>query len=148
MSNLLKITVSALLIVLAASTAMGGSPSVADDCPCKESINKLISTYDTDARFRELLDAAFANMQQTPPDYPVRNPWIGKSFPDLVSFMEQWCAFLPQMHGSKDDGLKYIQDMALFYYDNPFGVAFVQLSPGERDHRTIRPRARGLHGQP
>ena len=45
--------------------------------------------------------------------------------------MERWCTFLPQMHGSKDDGLKYIQDMALFYYDNPFGVAFVQLSPGK-----------------
>ena len=46
--------------------------------------------------------------------------------------MEQWCTFLPQMHGSSDDGLKYIQQMALFYYDNPFGVAFVQLSPGRK----------------
>jgi phosphatidylserine decarboxylase len=119
-----------MLILLAASTAMGASASVSDDCPCKDSINKLISTYDTDARFRELLDAAFAHMQQTPPDYSARNPWIGKSFPDLVSFMEQWCTFLPKIHGSSDDGLKYIQEMALFYYDNPFGVAFVQLSPG------------------
>ena len=68
MSSLLKVTVSTILIVLWASAAMGASPSVADDCPCKDSINKLISTYETDARFRELLDAAFANMQQTPPD--------------------------------------------------------------------------------
>jgi len=47
---------------------MGETPTVSDDCPCKDSVNKLVSTYETDAHFRELLDAAFANMQQTPPD--------------------------------------------------------------------------------
>ena len=95
---------------------------MADVCPCKDSINKLIAVYDRDAHLRGLPAAAFANMQQTPPDYSARNPWIGKSFPDLVSFMEQRCTFLPQMQGSSDDGLKYIQQMALFYYDNQIGV--------------------------
>ena len=130
MTRMTKVSFLACAIVLTASAALAASASVPATCPCSESISKLVTTYDADPKFRELVDAAFANMQQTPPDSGARNPWIGKSFPDLVSFMEQWCTFLPEIHGSSDNGLKYIQDMALFYYHNPFGVAFVQLNPG------------------
>lgn len=125
-----KATLSALLVIIFATPSLAASATVSKDCPCADSINKLITTYDTDARFREMTDSAFKNMQQTPPDYSVRNPWIGKNFSDLTSFLEQWCTFLPEIHGSSDNGLEYIQNFALFYYDNPFGVTLVQLSPG------------------
>ncbi len=127
-----KVIILTMVMLLVATITFAASAKVADDCPCKESINKLVSTYDSDARFNELLNMAFANMQQTPPDYSARNPWIGKKFPNLVAFLEEWCTFLPEIHGSSDSGLKNIQDFALFYYDNPFGVAFVQLAPGRQ----------------
>ena len=87
----LKTTLTAFLVLLLSANAFGGIPKISEDCPCSKSINKLITTYETDARFKELLDASFANMQQTPPDYSARNPWMGKSFADLPKFFEQWC---------------------------------------------------------
>ncbi len=126
---LLKTTLTTLFITIIATSAMAAA-KVSKDCPCADSINKLITTYDSDARFKELLDSAFKNMQQTPPDFSVRNPWIGKELPDLVKFLEEWCTFLPEIHGSEDNGLANIQDFALFYYKNPFGSSLVQLTPG------------------
>lgn len=105
--------------------------AAAQDCPCADSIAALEKAYASDAAFRQLVDAAFANMQQLPPEYPKGNPWIGKSFPDLVAFLREWCTFLPEVNGSHDDGLKYIQNFAWFYYKNPYGYVFVQQSPGK-----------------
>ncbi len=100
-------------------------------CPCEDSIAALEKTYASDPAFKQLADAAFANMRQLPPEYPDGNPWIGKSFPDLVKFLREWCGFLPEVHGAHDDGLKYIQDFAWFYYKNPYGFVLVQQSPGK-----------------
>jgi phosphatidylserine decarboxylase len=102
------------------------------NCPCYESIKKLEETYysKNDVKFKKLLDSAFKNMHQLPPEYPDGNPWIGKNFSDLLIFLNEWCTFLPTIDGSHDDGLKYIQDFAWFYYQNQDGVDFVQQSPG------------------
>ncbi|WP_415406144.1 phosphatidylserine decarboxylase [Sulfurovum sp. CS9] len=102
------------------------------NCPCYESIKKLEETYysKNDVKFKKLLDSAFKNMHQLPPEYPGGNPWIGKNFSDLLIFLNEWCTFLPTIDGSHDDGLKYIQDFAWFYYQNQDGVDFVQQSPG------------------
>ena len=117
-------------MALTASVALAGAHRVSPQCPCAKSIEKLGQTYRSDSAFKQLLDAAFQNMQQLPPAYPDGNPWLGKDVSDLMRFMEKWCTFLPSISGSHDDGLKYIQDFAWFYYKNPFGRVFVQLSPG------------------
>ena len=128
--NLLSgILIFLVLVFGVADLAQAGLKKVGNDCPCSESINRLVTTYETDARFKELVDAAFRNMQQAPADY-AKNPWFGKGVRDLVAFLEDWCTFLPDIHGSADNGLANIQDFAMFYYKNPFGVALVQLSPG------------------
>lgn len=78
-----------------------------------------------------LVDEAFKNMQPTPEGYRVGgNPWVGRSFSDLVPFFVQWCTFLPEAKGSSDNGLKYIEQMDLFAYRNPFGRTAFQTSPG------------------
>jgi len=109
------------------------------NCPCYESIKKLEETYysKNDVKFKKLLDSAFKNMHQLPPEYPDGNPWIGKSFSDLLIFLNEWCTFLPTIDGSHDDGLKYIQDFAWFYYQNQDGVDFVQQSPGREIMRNF-----------
>ena len=120
-----------LVLVLTVGPAWAEAPQVSSTCPCASSINKLIKTYQRDPGFKSLLDAALANMQQLPPQYPRGNPWLGKDLAFLVQFLEQWCTFLPQADGSHDDGLQYIQDFAWFYYQNPFGLVFVRLAPGK-----------------
>lgn len=102
------------------------------NCPCYESIKKLEEAYysKNDVKIKNLLDSAFKNMHQLPAEYPDGNPWIGKNFSDLLIFLKEWCTFLPTIDGSHDDGLKYIQDFAWFYYQNQDGVDFVQRSPG------------------
>ncbi len=109
----------------------GTALAAEEKCPCEDSITALEKTYASDAAFKQLVDAAFANMKQLPPEYPQGNPWIGKSFPDLVAFLREWCAFLPEVEGSHDDGLRYIQNFAWFYYKNPCGFVLVQQSPGK-----------------
>ena len=125
---ILPALVTALILMAWATPAFS---QVSPQCPCAQSINKLLDTYSSDQNFKKLLDAAFANMKQLPPQYPQGNPWLGKDLKHLARFLEDWCTFLPAIHGSHDDGLKYIQDMAWFYYQNPFGRVFVQLSPGK-----------------
>ncbi len=100
--------------------------------PCYESINKLEKAYySTDnTAFKDLLDSAFENMQQLPPEYPDGNPWLGKTFSDLVIFLNEWSTFLPTATGSHDTGLKYIEGFVWFYYQNQYGIDFVQKSPG------------------
>jgi len=98
--------------------------------PCKGSIGKLEHAYKNDRKFRVLIDSAFENMRQLPQGYPGVNPWIGKEFKDLAAFFGDWCTFLPGIKGSHDDGLKYIQEFAWFYYQNEYGMKFVKESPG------------------
>ena len=126
-----KAVMALAALFFSVSLAAAGAPQASPGCPCAKSINKLAATYQKDPAFRQLLDAAFKNMQQLPSQYPKGNPWLGKNVSNLVSFLESWCTFLPSINGSHDDGLKYIQDFAWFYYQNPFGKVFVQLSPGK-----------------
>ena len=123
-------TALAALVALGSAPALAEGPRAPESCPCAASINKLARTYETDAQFRGLLEAAFANMKQLPPGYKGGNPWIGKDISYMVKFLTDWCTFLPTSDGSHDDGLKYIQGFVWFYYKNPFGVVLVQTSPG------------------
>jgi len=106
------------------------SEPTSSSCPCSESIKTLKNKYSTDSDFHNLLNNAFINMQQLPPEYPKGNPWIGKRVSDLVQFFGEWCTFLPTIDGTHDTGLEYIQKFAWFYYKNQYGVQFVQQSPG------------------
>lgn len=93
--------------------------------PCQGSIDQLLTNYREDSAFRALTDRSFSNIQPLPGKYGP-NPWIGKNIDDLAEFFSQWCTFLP----AHDEGLKYIQKFAWFYYQNEYGVAFVKRSPG------------------
>ncbi|WP_432735994.1 phosphatidylserine decarboxylase [Maridesulfovibrio sp. FT414] len=105
--------------------------SVPDDCPCKGSISGMVEAYRSNKVFKMLIDESFKNMRQTPAGYREGgNPWIGKSFADLVPFFVEWCTFLPEAKGSHDNGLKFIEQMDLFAYKNPFAQAAFQTSPG------------------
>ena len=121
-----------ILSMMMSSLSYAEKFEVNSDCPCYESIQKLEEAYYSkrDTQFKALLDSAFDNMQRLPPEYPDGNPWMGNKFPDLIRFLNDWCTFLPTVDGSHDDGLKYIQKFAWFYYRNQYGVDFVQKSPG------------------
>lgn len=114
----------ALAWFAAAPLAVSAEPS-----PCQGSIEQLLRTYERDATFRALADRALANVQPLPGEVGP-NPWIGRNIHDMGDFFARWCTFLPSIDGSHDDGLKYIQEFAWFYYKNEYGVAFVQRSPG------------------
>jgi phosphatidylserine decarboxylase len=126
--GLMKFSVAAAM--LSCGTLLAPAHAAEQSQPCQGSITDLERTYAEDPDFRELLDLAFAHMQEIPPQYPGGNPWIGKNFGDLARFFERWCTFLPTIEGDKDTGLDFIEHFAWFYYRNPFGVRFVQESPG------------------
>ncbi|WP_205623661.1 phosphatidylserine decarboxylase [Desulfogranum japonicum] len=101
------------------------------DNPCNASISKMIQSYQHDKVFKTLIDQAFITIQQVPQGYrDGGNPWIDKSFVDMVSFFAEWCTFLPEAKGSSDTGLKYIEQMDLFAYKNPFARLAFQTAPG------------------
>jgi phosphatidylserine decarboxylase len=121
------------IIFLMISTLISAQTYLADkEGPCYKSIHALEEAYynKEDTSFKELIDNAFANLQQPPEDY-ANNPWIGKQFSDLVVFLNKWATFLPVIHGSEDNGLMFIEEFLYFYYQNPYGVKFVQTSPGK-----------------
>jgi phosphatidylserine decarboxylase len=100
--------------------------------PCYNSIKKIDDTYKRDKVFKMLMDNSFKYMVQAPTGYMRDgNPWINKSYKDLPPFLEEWCLFLPQAKGSSDDGLKYIQDMDMFSYKNPFAKELLQSTEGK-----------------
>lgn len=110
------------------------------DSPCKGAIDQLLATYEDDAAFRALTDRALANVQPMPAT-PGPNPWQGRDIHAMADFFARWCTFLPEVDGSHDDGLRYIEEFAQFYYRNEYGVAFVQRSPGrEITQRFVRER--------
>ena len=128
----LKIVLTGLLSIMIFSVLYSQTFFADPQSPCYESINNLEKAYysENNTEFKELLDSAFDNLQQLPPEYPDGNPWIGKQFSDLVIFLNEWSTFLPTIHGSHDSGLKYIEKFLWFYYQNQYGIDFVQKSPG------------------
>lgn len=98
--------------------------------PCQGSIGDLKAAYEGNPEFKKLLNSAFSNIQHLPAEYPADNPWLGATFKDLTDFFADWCTFLPSMEKGHDDGLKYIQKFAWFYYHNGYGVKLVKESPG------------------
>ncbi len=99
--------------------------------PCYQSIQKIDKTYKNDKVFKMLMDQSFEHMVEAPDGYMRGgNPWIDKSYKDLPPFLEEWCEFLPKAIGSSDDGLKYIQDMDMFSYKNPFAKTLLQSQTG------------------
>ena len=127
-----RIILTGLLSMMMCSALCAQTFLADPQSPCYESIRKLEEAYYSkdDTKFKDLLDSAFDNMQQLPPEYPDGNPWIGKKFSDLVIFMNEWSTFLPTATGSHDSGLKYIEKFVWFYYKNQYGVDFVQKPPG------------------
>ena len=129
MKSALRAGLSVLLCLVIFQSTLFAADNGAS--PCQESITRLEKAYADDQGFRLLMDKAFANMSQLPEGYyEGGNPWIGKSFRDLPPFFREWCAFLPTAKGSGDDGLTYIEQMDFFAYNNPFGRAVFQDSPG------------------
>lgn len=126
--KLIKLMVAVMCLL---ALPLGAEERQADpESPCYKAIQQLEDTYYTNSEFRKLVDAAFAEQQETPADYGMKNPWIGKSFPDLIVFLNDWSTFLPTATGSHDDGLEYIGNFALFYYQNPKARRVVQDPPG------------------
>jgi len=121
------------VISLMISTVLSAQTYLADrEGPCYRSIHALEEAYynKEDTSFKKLIDTAFATLQQPPEEF-AENPWMGKQFPNLVVFFNEWATFLPTIEGSEDTGLKYIEEFLYFYYQNPYGVEFVQNTPGK-----------------
>ncbi|HEW98926.1 MAG: hypothetical protein DRR16_22100 [Candidatus Parabeggiatoa sp. nov. 3] len=103
--------------------------------PCRKSLIYLATQYADDAQTREALTTVNDNFQDLPLGYcegtePCTNPWQSKDATKLVLKMlgefTEWCTFLPDINGSHDNGLYYIQEFAWFYYRNQAGQDFVQ----------------------
>jgi phosphatidylserine decarboxylase len=82
------------------------------------------------------MDQAFAHMQNPDPNttelWPnptETNPWMGKGFDDLAAFFAEWYMLQPTPSGAQDE-FNYIEKLAWFYYNNPYGQQFVGQDPG------------------
>ncbi len=128
-NNLIKIVTVSIIVGTVSLCAM----TLDIKNPCYSSIKKIDETYKSDKVFKLLMDQSFVHMTEAPEGYMRGgNPWIGKSYKDLSPFLEEWCEFLPKAMGSSDDGLKYIQDMDMFSYKNPFAKTLLQSKTGLR----------------
>ncbi len=99
--------------------------------PCGDSLAGLVLDFYRNAEVRPSLDLVAAGMEDLPEGYHAVNPWKSASDgPTLLRLMLEnfldWCVFLPQINGSSDDGLQFIQTFAWFYYHNPAARDFVQ----------------------
>ena len=54
------------------------------------------------------------------------NPWRDKSFEDVFAFLNGWYYFLPEKH----NGLDKIMEFSLLYFQNPYGLKFINQEPG------------------
>lgn len=96
-----------IIFIMVVSTLSAQIYLADKESPSYKSIHALEEAYynKKDTTFKELIDKAFANLQQPPEDYE-KNPWIGKQFSDLIIFFNEWSTFLPTIHRSEDTGLK------------------------------------------
>ncbi|WP_320819765.1 phosphatidylserine decarboxylase [Thalassolituus sp.] len=101
------------------------------DSPCYASLFYLAQQYVTDEKTYQALEAVDTQMQELPASYQMENPWKGNITVDglvvnMLTTFRDWCTFLPSISGDQDNGLKYIQNFAWYYYKNPAAQAFVQ----------------------
>jgi phosphatidylserine decarboxylase len=128
------------VLLLIGLTWIASASAATQMSPCQGAIDELLTTYEQDPAFRALTDRALANVQPLPGELGA-NPWLGREIHNMADFFAAWCTFLPAIDGSRDDGLRYIEEFAQFYYRNEYGVAFVQRSPGRRiTKRFVRER--------
>ncbi|BAF71845.1 phosphatidylserine decarboxylase [Sulfurovum sp. NBC37-1] len=131
MNRILNRLIKLIGIALLANTLSLYAAHLDAKNPCYQSIKKIDETYKKDKVFKLLMDQSFTHMVEAPEGYMRGgNPWIGKSYKDLPPFLEEWCEFLPKAIGSGDDGLKYIQEMDMFSYKNPFAKTLFQSKTG------------------
>ena len=99
---------------------------------CDDAIIEFASAAVVVPEVKSALEQAVNGIQPLPPnygDFKGVNPWSSDPAEFLVQFAEffsEWCEWLPEISGSHDNGLYYIQKFAMFYYKNPAAVNFVQ----------------------
>lgn len=112
---MLKIKLTVLIITY------GFFAHAQNDCP---PVIKLKTMYNSDSKFKQLLDSAFANVQNLPDGSA--NFWKNKNVDSLYSFLNGWFYSLPTVSNSLDGIMKFSQ----LYYHNHFGLKFVNEEPG------------------
>ena len=109
------------VIILSIFLHIGATTNAQKDCP---PVVKLKSMYSGDNNFRNLMDSAFANVQNMPDGSP--NFWKNKNINDLYSFLNHWFYTLPTVSNGLDDIIEFSQ----LYYHNTYGLRFVNQEPG------------------
>lgn len=134
MKNLM-IKISLLFLVLCITNAYA---TIARADICTDSVNTpgsalyyLKNTAFQDSLTNDYLTSALVYTADLPSYYPEsKNPWAVADLDALkakmITFFTEWCSFLPEIQGSEDNGLRYIQEFAWFYYKNLFAVRWVQ----------------------
>lgn len=87
-------------------------------------VKSLKDLYKNNTAFRNTVDAMLQNVHELQDGTP--NPWKGKKFDDLASFLNEWFYFLPNTH----NGLQRILKFTFLYYKNPDGRKFILEEPG------------------
>jgi len=101
---------------------------------CRKSLLYLFTQFILDPKVKPAMDTVAKGMQFLPEAYgqtkPVENPWKSENGGELLKKMlisfPNWCAELPRIQGSYDNGLESIQHFSWFYYHNSAGQDFVQ----------------------
>ncbi len=100
---------------------------------CKNSISYLQNEYEVNPQLKVDLDSVLSGLSDLPRDYNFpenKNPWTSTSvdefFGKIVNFFETWCGFLPEISGSEDNALIYVQYSQWMWYMNQDGVDLVQ----------------------
>jgi len=104
--------------------------------PCGDAMTYLAVQYATDPATQEALVEINEGFQELPigyvyPKKPGPNPWGEHAnatglVRQMLKVFTDWAIFLPEISGSHDNGLKYIQYFSWFYYKNPAAQDFVQ----------------------
>ncbi len=98
--------------------------------PCGASLNYLINQFITNPAVPKAFDVVVKGLKDPPAGYGMTNPWRSQNAAELLDRMVttflKWCVFLPQINGSQDNALYYIQYFAWLYYQNQAGQDFVQ----------------------
>ena len=100
--------------------------------PCSESLSYLVTEgFAQGSASEAMLNSTRSNLKPKTREFGGgTNPWLA---PDINSFKNnmvdkftQWCVFLPDAVGSADNALQYIRLFTWFFYQNQYGVDWVQ----------------------